>query len=255
MTGPSPQDLSPDARGRPLRAVVAEHLASPAVLEALFQSWTAYCRRQEAGPAHGRVLVAPGATSGTFDWALDGDPAAPADPLAPLAVGTALKGLAILGPRVWRQYDTGDNLLFREADFRNPAGSAVMRELWLTMNPGLQALVGRLALACRQSPADAPRLDAPAPGGAVTPLTPDETRSAAHALGFGSPRPAASGAAVAPARKAVPVAAEPPRAEPKRLPLIAAALVAGFLMVAGAVVAGAALGREAGRGRDRSSGR
>src|SRR5207237_821611 len=56
-----------------------------------------------------------------------------------LVVLTALKGLEVAGQTLWDRYDTGDNLLFTEDDFKKPAESKVMRELWRTENPAVQA--------------------------------------------------------------------------------------------------------------------
>ena len=99
-----------------------------------------------------------------------------------LVVATSLKALEVLGPDLWGRYDTGDNLLFTEADFRAPAGSALMRELWQSRHPAVRALVGRLAIACSRPAAETPWLDRIVRDGDPVPLDPDAERAAAVVL-------------------------------------------------------------------------
>src|SRR5262249_18031658 len=81
-----------------------------------------------------------------------------ADRVSLLVVAAALRCLVVGGPALWQRYDSGDNLLFPEADLRAPARSALFRELWGLPDPLAHVLVGRLALACRDPVDQAPLL-------------------------------------------------------------------------------------------------
>ena len=142
-----------------------------------------------------------------------------------LVVATALRGLGVGGPALWERYDNGDNLLFTEEDYRNPAASKVMRELWLTESPAVQTLVGQLAIACGKPIPQTPWLDQLAPDGEPTPLNIETRREAAAALGIALPVPVSLSpdpgfelidAPVA-APEHVPMPAAPPK--PRPLPL------------------------------------
>jgi hypothetical protein len=85
-----------------------------------------------------------------------------------LVVYTALRALAVGGPRLWERFDHGDNLLFREQDFQEPASSAVFQALWRFPDPVVHALAGRLLLACQGGPADIPLLAEAANGKPLT---------------------------------------------------------------------------------------
>src|SRR5262249_38692626 len=152
--------------------VVREKTGQPATLTALSQMWVKLCKRlREAGIAHtdiqhGNVLLVPGSRAGAYGLKLidydgmfvpalanspsgeAGHPAyqhpwrAPGRVYSPdldrfphLVVATALEGLKAGGPAMWDKYDTGDNLLFIEADFKSPSSSKLMRELWQTGTP------------------------------------------------------------------------------------------------------------------------
>ena len=52
---------------------------------------------------------------------------------------------------LWQRFNNGDNLLFREADFRNPGESEVFHVLWRHKDADARALVGRLILACQSA--------------------------------------------------------------------------------------------------------
>ncbi|HEX4606736.1 MAG TPA: hypothetical protein VH092_00890, partial [Urbifossiella sp.] len=207
-----------------LNQVARENAAKPAVLAALGQVWVKLCKRlRDAGVAHadvqhGNVLLVPGSRAGAFGlklidydgmWvpALANTPSGEAghssyqhparaatrayspdlDRFPFLAVAAALRGLAAGGPALWERCDNGDNLLFVEADYKNPAGSAVMKELWHTGDPAVQALVGRLAVACGKSIPQTPWLDQIAPDGEPLPLDAATRREAAAALGLAAP--------------------------------------------------------------------
>ena len=90
---------------------------------------------------------------------------------------------------MWERYDNGDNLLFTEEDYKKPSASKAMRELWQTEDPALQALVGRLAIACGKPIPQTPWLDQFAPDGEPTLLDDDGRREAAAALGITLPVP------------------------------------------------------------------
>jgi WD40 repeat protein len=206
--------------GLPLNRVAGDRADSPAVMNALFQLWVQLCREvRGAGIAHAdlqhaNVLLVPGAWPGAYTLKLidyDGmfvpalagapleEPGHPnyqhpargtagtysinLDRFPHLVIATALKGLSVVGPPLWQRYDTGDNLLFTAADFQNPAGSALMQELWLTNDPALRALVGKLVLACGWPIAQTPWLDELVTVGLDSALSPSETRTVTDLLG------------------------------------------------------------------------
>lgn len=253
--------------GLPLNAVA--RATDPATLDDLFRRWVRLgLQLREARVAHGdlqhgNVLLVPGARPGSFVIKLvdyDGmyipaltnplpgeighpnyqHPARTAESYSPdldrfplLVVATALKGLSVIGPRLWDRYDTGDNLLFTAADFRDPAGSPLMRELWRADHPALRTLVGNLALACGHPMAETPWIDELAPDGLTVPLADAEARAAAVALGL---LPAVAPPTLSPRPAPSPeVRPEVPPARTRRR--VRAAVVAGLLIVCGAVAA------------------
>src|SRR6185437_13689205 len=133
-----------------------------------------------------------------------------------LVIATAFKALAVLGPKLWERYDTGDNLLFTDEDFRAPASSKLMMELWQSNNPGLQALVGHLACACGKPIPQTPWLDQIAPDGIVVPLSLEQIQASAVALGTASVSiaPVAAGDYGVEAVPAAPAVAAPPPVNP-----------------------------------------
>ncbi|MDB5306970.1 MAG: hypothetical protein JWO38_1172 [Gemmataceae bacterium] len=206
--------------GRLLNEVVGDNAGRPAVLATLSRMWVKLCRRlrksgiTHADLQHGNVLLVPGSRPGAYGLKLidydgmyipalahlpSGEAGHPnfqhpvriatrtyspdLDRFPHLVVVTALKGLEVGGEDLWARYDTGDNLLFVEKDFKNPARSSVMRELWQSADPGVRALVGRLAVACGRPIPETPWLDEVAPGGELLPLDPDTTREATDLLG------------------------------------------------------------------------
>jgi pimeloyl-ACP methyl ester carboxylesterase len=84
-----------------------------------------------------------------------------------LILYTALRALCVAGKELWQRYDNGENLLFREEDFRRPADSKLLAELWQLGHAEVQALIGQLVVANRQPVAQTPLL----PGEQVQPLT------------------------------------------------------------------------------------
>jgi hypothetical protein len=227
-----------------LNQFVRENAGSPAALLGLLRSWVKLCQKlRAAGVAHadlqhGNALLVPGSKPGTvtirlIDYdgmyvpALANTPSGenghanfqhplrgPTNAYSPdldrfphLVIATALKALAVLGPPLWEKYDTGDNLLFTDADFKNPGGSKLMRELWAAGDPGLSALVGHLALACGRPIPQTPWLDQIAPDGepaplqvsrpAAEPLPPPEPPAAPARTAYRPRRPARSWAPAA----------------------------------------------------------
>jgi tetratricopeptide (TPR) repeat protein len=151
---------------------------------------------------HGNVLLVPGARSSSLglrliDYdglcvpALAGRPSGEAghpnyqhprrptqggygpdmDRFAHLVVYTALRCLAAGGQGLWRRHDTGENLLFRDDDFRRPADSRLLRELWGLADGDARALVGHLVLACQGPLELVPLLEGLVGAGGVRPLT------------------------------------------------------------------------------------
>ena len=179
-----------------LNQFVRDNLERPAVLDALCQIWVRMARRLRQAEVthgdlqHGNVLLVPGskATSlavrlidydGLWVPELAGVPSGEVghpsyqhpqrlregtygpevDRFPLLVVATALRGLIAGGPALWERYDNGDNLLFRETDLRDPAGSALFRELWELPDSQAHALVGHLVDACGQPVEQVPLLD------------------------------------------------------------------------------------------------
>ncbi|MBA4191962.1 MAG: hypothetical protein C0467_28615 [Planctomycetaceae bacterium] len=224
-----------------LNQVVRENTGRPTVLSALGQMWVKLCKRlREAGVAHadlqhGNVLLVPGSRPGAYGLKLidydgmyvpalantpSGESGHPSyqhparagtrtyspdvDRFPHLVVATALKGLAVCGPALWEKYDNGDNLLFTEEDFRKPASSKAMRELWNTDDPVVQAYVGRMAIACGRAIPQTPWLDQLVLDTDPAPLDDEMRRDAAAALGIALP---------------VPVAPPPPPASAAKIPI------------------------------------
>ena len=231
--------------GYPINQFVHDNLNRASILEAMLSLWVRLCRRlRETGMAHcdiqhGNVLLVPatGKNStlglklvdydGLYVPALEGKPSGEAghasyqhpervytgaysadlDRFPHLVVATALRGLLIGGPAMWKKYDNGDNLMFSEKDFKQPAQSRLMRELWETGDPFTVGLVGHLALACTKPLAQTPWLDQLMPGGQPPILTPNQERQAAAILGIAMAGPAPVPAVVPNAT--VPVMATP----------------------------------------------
>jgi len=203
-----------------LNQFVRDNLDKPALLDALITLWVRMARRlREAEVAHGdlqhgNVLLVPGSRTtslalklidydGMFVPPLAGRPAGevghPAyqhaqrrreetagpevDRVPLLVIASALRCLVTAGPSLWERYDTGDNLLFREADLRTPAESALFRELWHLPDPLAHVLVGRLALACQGPIAQAPLVTDLLQEELFSVLTPEQETQAAELLG------------------------------------------------------------------------
>jgi hypothetical protein len=160
-------------------------LDRPVQLGALFQIWVRVARRlREAGVGHGdlqhgNVLLVPGSAvsslalrlidyDGMWVPALAGMPPVDAghpnyqhprrlregtygpevDRFPLLVVGTALRALVVVGRGLWDRHDNGDNLLFREDDFRDPGRSPLFAQLHANADPLLRTLAEKLHEAC-----------------------------------------------------------------------------------------------------------
>jgi hypothetical protein len=172
--------------GVPLNVYVGQVADQPGTLQLLARLWLRLLADlSRAGIAHGalqqdHILVTPGAGAeplalrlldydGAFVLARDGAPPCElghpnyqhpqrlwqqihdldADRFAALVIYTALRAVAAHGPDLWRRHDGGDNFLFRERDYQEPATSAVFRALWHSHDADVRALAGRLLLAAQ----------------------------------------------------------------------------------------------------------
>jgi hypothetical protein len=179
-----------------LNQFVREYLDKPPVLETLCQLWAKLAGRlREAGVAHGdlqhgNVLLVPGASANSLALKLidydgmwvpalarrpsgevghtayqhpqrlrEGTYSAEADRFPHLVIYTALRALAVGGRPLWERYDSGDNLLFRQADFAAPRESAVLRELVGLGDGELRQLAQALAIASQKPLEDTPLLE------------------------------------------------------------------------------------------------
>ena len=140
-----------------------------------------------------------------------------------LLISCAIHGLRAGGPALWERYDTGDNLLFREADLNRPGDSPLFRELWQSPDPAVHALTGHLALAALGRLEQVPLLDEVVVEGEVVPLSAAQEEQVTALLGAGPRvgRPAAhvQTAPPPPATPAEPEAAPLAFGSPPRVPL------------------------------------
>ncbi len=175
--------------GTPLNRFVAEHRARPEALAALAEAWRAMIVDLEAAGIahgdlqHGNVLVAEEAGTPrlhlvdydtTYVPALRGrkspevghrnfqhpdrseaDFGPYLDRFPALVVYTAL-GACRARPDLWPRYDTGENLLFRAADFFDPATSLLFDEL--VQIEAVAPLAEALRTACYLEPEAVPSL-------------------------------------------------------------------------------------------------
>jgi WD domain, G-beta repeat len=204
-----------------LNEFVRQNADRPANLGALLEIWVRLARRlREAEVAHGdlqhgNVLLVPGTTSRALALRLvdydgiwvpalaervPGEAGHPAyqhprrcsevvygpemDRFPLLVVATALRCLSVGGAALWKRYDNGDNLLFREADLRAPRESSLFHELWQLDDPQAHALVGRLLLATGEPPAQTPSLDEVYAGETIAPLSDVQERKVENILGL-----------------------------------------------------------------------
>jgi len=236
--------------GFTLNEFVAQHLDKPTILERLATMWIRLAQElREAGMAHGdlqhgNVMLVPGSKNaslalrlidydGLFVPALadrpsgevghpnfqhpqrlrEGDYNAEVDRFSHLVIYTALRGVALRGKALWDRHDSSENMLFREEDFRKPAGSKLLRELWALDNPAAHALVGHLLLAAQRPLADVPLLDDIVDKGQVKPLTGKEEDQIRNLLKPEADKPRRSGLGTA-AAEVPPPARTPPNLPP-----------------------------------------
>lgn len=177
------------AEGRPINQFVEDHLDDPETLAALAEAWTAMMEAMEAADVahgdlqHGNALVKTerdGLRLTLVDYdtmyvpALEGrtspevghrnyqHPDRTKDDFGPyldrfsgLTIYTALRA-TLARPGLWSRFDTGENLLFRAADFYDPAGSVLFDEL--EQHEALRPLVEALRTACYVEPEAVPSL-------------------------------------------------------------------------------------------------
>jgi WD40 domain-containing protein len=110
------------------------------------------------------------------------------DRFAHLVIYLALRAVAAAGQRLWDQYDNGDNLLFREADFTNPAGSPLLRELLRAPEVAVQILAGHLLLGAEGEIPRVPLItDIVREDGSAVPLAPPQVQELRGLLARGGP--------------------------------------------------------------------
>lgn len=171
--------------GFTLNEFLRDHVGNAALLEQLAQLWFRLSvEMREVNLAHGdlqhgNVMLVPGRTQGAMvlrlidydgTWvpALAGRPTGEVghcnyqhpqraelgtydrdlDRFAHLVIYTALRALPIGGKALWQRHDNGENLLFRESDFKNPGQSKLFAELLALEDVGVQTLASHLVDAC-----------------------------------------------------------------------------------------------------------
>ncbi len=182
--------------GFTLNEFVRNNAGKPNVLHALMQMWAKLCARLRDGNfahadlQHGNVLLVTGDAQNKLglklidydgmwvpsladyhsgeighpnfqhplrlkDKLYNGD----VDRFPHLVIASALRA-TVLGSRdLWDKFDNGDNLLFKEADLRDPGNSKVFKALWEMHDDVLCVLVGKLALASKDPMRKTPWLD------------------------------------------------------------------------------------------------
>ena len=206
--------------GLQLNAFVRHSVGRPDHLRATLGLWVRLCKRlrdariAHADLQHGNVLLVPGATAdrlrlrlidydGMWVPALAGKPSGEAghpnyqhparlaevaysaevDRFPHLVIGCALRALAVAGQPLWDRFDNGDNLLFKEADFADPARSKLYRALWELDDPTVTNLVALLVAAAGRPIADTPWLDEVLAGDRTVPVSDAVLVEAADRLG------------------------------------------------------------------------
>jgi WD40 repeat protein len=206
--------------GLTLNEFVRQQANKPEQLKALLGMWVRLCKRlreskiAHADLQHGNVLLVPGETAnklklrlidydGMWVPALAGKPSGEAghpayqnparlqgraytaevDRFPHLVIGCALRAVAVAGKPVWDQFDNGDNLLFREADFAEPAKSKVFRALWALDDPTITNLVALLAVCSRKPLKATPWLDDVLSGEKAEPVSDKVLAQAADLIG------------------------------------------------------------------------
>jgi len=182
--------------GFTLNQFVRDNAGKPQYLHALVQMWSKLAARlrnadfAHADLQHGNVLLVPGGSPNKLGLKLidyDGMwvPAladthsgeighpnfqhplrlknrlynADVDRFPHLVTACALRAVMLGGRALWDKYDNGDNLLFTEADLRQPAQAPVFAELWNVHDDVLCTLIGQLALSSHGPLQKTPWLD------------------------------------------------------------------------------------------------
>jgi formylglycine-generating enzyme required for sulfatase activity len=208
--------------GLNLNQFVGEYVTRPSTLKQLLELWvklSARLRQAQIAHAdlqHGNVLLVPlprGQLAlrlidydGMYVPALAGRPPGevghPAyqhpqrlregvynsevDRFSHLAIYSAVRCLAVGKRQLWTRFDNGDNLLFREVDFRSPGKSEVLHQLWALGDPDARALVGRLILATQMPLDRVSLLSEVVSNGGVRRLSRDEDRQVRALLDRGA---------------------------------------------------------------------
>ena len=68
----------------------------------------------------------------------------------PSADRSQVRCLVVDGKALWKTYDNGENLLFRETDFTRSAESELLLDLWQLPDPDIRPLLGHLLLGSQQ---------------------------------------------------------------------------------------------------------
>ena len=173
--------------GFTLNEFVRDNAGKPQYLHALMQMWAKLTARLRDGNfahadlQHGNVLLVPGDSQNKLGLKLidyDGMwvPAladqhsgeighpnfqhplrlkdrlynADVDRFPHLVIACALRATLLGGRALWDKFDNGDNLLFKEADLRDPGKAQVFKTLWDLNDDVLCALVGKMALASKE---------------------------------------------------------------------------------------------------------
>lgn len=217
--------------GLTLRQFVQENLTKPKILESLYQVWFKVDQFLTSADAahgdlqHGNMLLVPGRRQGTVSLRLidyDGMwvPALAQDPpdevghaayqhprraeqklytpdvdrFPSLVIACALKVLAQGdGPDLWRQFDNGDNLLFKRKDFESPDRSDLLHQIWNSGDGELRAFAGRLALAAVAPPVATPAWSRLLIDGVFLPMPSVEEADARRVLGLAVAAPVSDG--------------------------------------------------------------
>jgi hypothetical protein len=204
--------------GLMLNELVRDYAGKPLFLERLADMWVRLSQEMRAAQfdhgdlQHGNVLLVPGSSPGRLRLRLidyDGvtvpalaqhppdevghpnyqhpqrraDTAAEPDRFSHLVIYSAVRCLVLGGAALWERYDNGENLLFREADFRTPAQSPLFRELWDTRHPVARSLVGHLIQASQGPPEQVPLLSEIVVNGQMRFLEAAELRQVEDVLG------------------------------------------------------------------------
>ena len=211
--------------GLGLNQFVANYVESPKTLKLLLALWLKLAVRlrqarvAHADLQHGNVLLVPMQETGQFGLRLidydgmyvpsltgkrSGEVGHPAyqhpqrlrqgiynsevDRFSHLAIYSAVRCLTVGKGQLWKRFDNGDNLLFREVDFQSPGTSEVFQELWALGDADAHALVGRLILAT-QTPVDrVPLLTEVVSNGTVRPLSDDAKQQVTALMDRGRPQ-------------------------------------------------------------------